>query len=138
MAATGRLVVRLCLATVLAVTGDLATGVPANAQTPAAEPTSVDVSKLPLDMGRIRRRLVTSTTTEERDGLNLRYAVTVFGEAPRIKLFTPDDNLVFGRAPYGAPSHADLMQMITPKPFQAPAANFGAALRWFADKARDK
>lgn len=134
MAPTGRLVVRLCLATVL-----LLAAVPLGAQAPAGEqPAAVDVSKLPVDMSRIRRRLVTSTTTEERDGLNLRYTVTVFGETPRIKLFTPDDNLVFGRAPYGAPSHADLMQMITPKPFQAPAANFGAAFRWFADKARDK
>ncbi len=138
MAATGRFAVRLCLATVLVATGVLATVAPANAQTPAAQAPSVDVSKLPLDMGRIQRRLATSTTTEERDGLNLRYVVTVFGETPRIKLFTPEDNLQFGRAPYGAPTHAELMQMITPQPFRAPAANFGAALKWFSDRARDK
>jgi hypothetical protein len=141
MAATGRLAFRLCLVTVLLATGALVTATPAGAQSrpaasPAAEPTSVDVSKLPLDMSRIQRRL--STTTEERDGLNLRYTVTVFGETPRIKLFTPEDNLVFGRAPYGAPTHAELMQMITPQPFRAPAANFGAALNWLANKARDK
>jgi hypothetical protein len=137
MATTGRLAVRLCLTTVLLAAGGLMTAVPVNAQAPPAQPAmSVDVSKLPLDMSRIQRRL--TTTTEERDGLNLRYTVTVFGETPRIKLFTPEDNLAFGRAPYGAPTHAELMQMITPQPFRAPAANFGAALNWLANKARDK
>lgn len=141
MATTGRTVVRLCLGTVL-LAGPVAASVQAQTSAstpaPAQAPASVDVSKLPVDMSRIQRRLLTSTTTEERDGLNLRYVVTVFGEAPRIKLFGPEDNLVFGRAPYGAPTHSELMQMLTPQPFRAPAANFGAAFNWLANKTRDK
>jgi hypothetical protein len=148
MATTGRTVVRLCLSAALLAGGQLSMAATASAApqgasqptasrpAPSAAPASVDVSKLPLDTSRIQRGLRASTTTEQRDGLNLRYVVTVFGENPRIKLFTPEDNLVFGRAPYGAPTHAELMQQITPQPYRAPAANFGAALGWFSNKAK--
>ncbi len=140
MAAPGRVVVRLCLGTVLlaGVTSASAQAQTSASAAPSQPPASVDVSKLPVDTSRIQRGLRTTTTTEQRDGLNLRYVVTVFGETPRIKLFTPEDNLVFGRAPYGAPTHAELMQQITPQPYRAPAANFGAAFNWLANRTRDR
>jgi hypothetical protein len=144
MESMGHLVVRLCCVALAAVASlaalplhVLAQDAPPVAAAAHGVP-SIDVGKLPIDMQRVRRRLAASSTTEERDGLNLRYVVTVFGESPRIKLFTPADNLAFGQAPYGAPSHGDLMRMITPIEYRAPAANFGAAFRWFADKARDR
>jgi hypothetical protein len=51
---------------------------------PRVEASSrVDVTKLPIDMARIRRQLVRVTVREERDGLNLRYQVDVFAKAGR-------------------------------------------------------
>jgi hypothetical protein len=95
----------------------------------------VDVDRLPVDLNRISRQLLRATTiTEERDGLNLRYRVDVYAEAPRIRLFTPADNLTYGPAPWGAPTHRDMLEVMTPQEFRAPAADFGALFRWLADR----
>jgi hypothetical protein len=114
------------LATVLAT---LLTAAPVSAQEP------LDVSKLPLNLARVQRALRTSQTQEAREGLNLKYLVSVYGQAPRIKLFTKADNLVFGRAPYGGPTHSEILEVITPKEFRAPVADVGALFRWLTDKA---
>lgn len=99
---------------------------------------AVDVSKLGVSVERIGRQLRQTTVREERDGLNLRYVVDVYGTAPRIEFFTRQDNLLSGPVPYGAPTHQDILQVITPQEFRAPAADFGNLLRWLADKAKDK
>jgi hypothetical protein len=116
----------------------LAAAVPAPAQNPAQAQEAVDVAKLPINLARVQRALRAAEAREEREGLNLRYIVSVYGQAPRIQLFTKADNLAFGRAPYGGPTHSEILEVITPKEFRAPVANFGAALRWLSDKAKEK
>ena len=102
-----------------------------------AEPT-VDVSRLPIDMDRIKRQVQQSTERVESDGLRLRYVVDVFGQSPRIELFGGTENALTGPAPYGAPTHQDMLQIMTPQEFSAPAANFGNLFRWLADRAKSK
>ena len=101
----------------------------------AAEPV-VDVSRLPINLSRIQRQLQQSTVRDESDGLRLRYVVDVFGQAPRIELFGNRDFSLTGPAPYGGPTHQDILQVLTPQEFSAPAANFGNLFRWVADKAK--
>jgi hypothetical protein len=107
---------------------------------PAAEEPkpSVDVSRLPINLQRIQRKLRQSTVRDESDGLRLRYIVDVYGQAPRIELFTKQDNLLNGPVPYGGPTHQDLLQVITPQEYRAPAADFSGLIRWLAGKAKDK
>ena len=105
---------------------------------PARAQERVDVNKLPLNLERIQRQLQQSSVREERDGLNLRYFVPVYGQAPRIQLFTKQDNLETGPSPYGAPAHRDMINAVTPQEFRAPAADFSSLLRWFGDKSKDK
>lgn len=100
-----------------------------------AAPT-VDVSRLPINLSRIQRQLQQSAVRDESDGLRLRYVVDVFGQAPRIELFGNRDFSLTGPAPYGAPTHQDILQILTPREFSAPAANFGNLFRWLADKAK--
>jgi hypothetical protein len=102
-----------------------------------AEPT-VDVSRLPIDMDRIKRQVRQTTERAESDGLRLRYVVDVFGQSPRIELFGGMENALTGPAPYGAPTHQDMLQIMTPQEFSAPAANFGNLFRWLADRAKSK
>ena len=102
---------------------------------PEAQGT-VDVSRLPLNLDRIQRGLRQSAIREERDGLNLRYVIDVYGQAPPLVLFGPEDNLVYGPVPYGAPTHRDMIEHVTPKEYRAPAADFSALLRWLAEKAK--
>ena len=69
---------------------------------------------------------------------NLRYIVDVYGQAPRIELFTNGTTSLTGPAPYGAPTHSEMLEIITPQEHRAPAADFGNLFRWLADKAKDK
>jgi len=103
---------------------------------PVAAQNAIDVSRLPIDLERIQRGVRESTVREEREGLHLRYTVEVFGQAPPIVLFSPDANLGTGPVPYGAPTHREMIEHVTPKEFRAPAADFSALIRWLAERAR--
>jgi len=102
----------------------------------AGAQTTVDVDRLPIDLQRIHRELQQSAVREEREGLNLRYIVDVYGQAPPIVIFGPDDNLVHGPVPYGAPTHREMIEHVTPKEYRTPAADLGALARWLAERAK--
>jgi hypothetical protein len=105
----------------------------------AAQDNSVDVAKLPLNLTRIQKQVQQTNVREERDGLNLRYFVPVYGQAPRIELFpNREPGLFTGPPPYGAPTHRQIIEQVTPQEYRAPAADFSSLFRWFADKSRDK
>jgi hypothetical protein len=95
-----------------------------------APASGVDVGRLPIDLSRIRRGLVRQAAVREsRSGLNLEYIVEVFGKAPPINIFYREDNLTFGLAPYGSPTHREILNVITPKEFRAPVADLSALVR---------
>lgn len=96
----------------------------------------IDVSRLPIDVDRIHRELQQSSIREERDGLNLRYVVSVYGQAPPLVIFGPEDDLVNGAVPNSAPTHKEMIEHVTPQEFRAPAADLGALMRWLAERAK--
>ena len=53
----------------------------------AQEP--VDVSRLPINLERIQRELRQASIRDESEGLNIRYIVDVYGQAPPIVIFGP-------------------------------------------------
>jgi hypothetical protein len=97
----------------------------------------VDVDRLPVSVLRIQRQLTHVTVREQRDGLKLRYFIDVYGQAPPIELFIKGENLVTGPVPYGAPTHQEILNVITPREFRAPVMDFRALLDWLAKK-KDK
>ena len=99
---------------------------------------TIDVDRLPIDVSRIHRELKQAQDVEERDGLNLRYRISVIGVAPPIDLFTDEVNLVNGPVPYGAPTHQEIVDHITPLPFRSPVMDFSALMRWLADRDKKK
>jgi hypothetical protein len=106
---------------------------------PAAAQDNVDVGKLPVNLARIQKQLQQSSVREDRDGLNLRYFVPVYGQAPRIELFQKyEPGLFTAPPPYGAPTHRQMIEQITPQEYRAPAADFSALVRWFSDKSKGK
>ena len=108
----------------------------APAPPPAASTAPAVNEQYGLNLARIQRGLRKSAERQDYDGLNLRYYVNVYAPAPPIKLFTPLDNLLYGPAPYGAPTHRDMMNLMTPQEFSAPAADFSGLARWLANKAK--
>jgi hypothetical protein len=121
---------------------------PASAQSSATAPSpsppagstqpSVDVSRLPISLQRIHRELQQTIVRQESDGLRLRVEVDVFGQAPplSVTVFTAEDNLLTGPVPFGAPTHRELVDHVTPREFRTPAADLGALFRWLAEKAK--
>jgi len=101
-----------------------------------AQQTSVDVTRLPIDLAKVTRELRQSAVNESHNGLHIRYTVDVYGQAPRIELFTKQDNLEKGPVPYGAPSHQEMINHVTPQEYRAPYADFGSLIRWLSDKAK--
>jgi hypothetical protein len=108
------------------------------AQAASAQQTSVDVKRLPIDLTKITRDLRQSAATESHNGLRIRYSIAVYGTAPRIELFTKQDNLGNGPVPFGAPSHREMIDHVTPIEYRAPIMDFSALLRWLSDKANKK
>jgi hypothetical protein len=105
---------------------------------PANGSSAIDVDRLPINLSRIQRELKQAQDVEERDGLNLRYRISVIGVAPPIDLFTDEVDLVNGPVPYGAPTHQEIINHITPLPFRSPVMDFSALMRWLADRDKKK
>lgn len=100
----------------------------------ARDSSAVDVEQLPIDLKRIQRELRQASDVERREGLNLRYTIQIYGSAPPLQIFNEDANLVNGPVPYGAPSHQEIINHITPKEYRKPVADFSALLRWLAER----
>lgn len=100
--------------------GQTPTGTTGNtASTPGVvATTAIDLTRLPLDLRRIERRFQQARIHEERNGLTLRYFVEVFAPAPKLVIIRPEDNVEKGPAPYGAPTHRDMLDMMTPQHFR--------------------
>jgi hypothetical protein len=106
------------------------------AQNASAGQDGIDATRLPVSLERIHRELKQATVREEHDGLNLRYVIEVYGQAPRLIVFTKEDNLTSGPVPYGAPTHQEMIDHVTPREYRAPAADLSALLRWLAERAK--
>jgi hypothetical protein len=105
----------------------------------AAQQPSVDVQRLPVDLKKITRDLRQSAATDaQHNGLHIRYTVDVYGQAPRIELFSRQDNLVNGPVPYGAPSHQEMIEHVTPIEYRAPSADLGNLIQWLKGKTDKK
>jgi hypothetical protein len=107
--------------------------------TPSAAPPAqaIDPAKLGVDLGRIRKGVDDTTMTPEEQrlahGVRLNLHVQVFGEAPAPDFFENFDPVV-GPVPYGAPTHQQVLDFLTPQEFRAPAANFFGLAMWLAQK----
>jgi hypothetical protein len=88
---------------------------PAAVTPPAAAPApAVNVSKLPVDLARLQRRLRQSAERTLQDGTNLKVFVDVYAFAPPLTLFTRQDILGDGQVPGGAPTHQQMIDQTTP------------------------
>jgi hypothetical protein len=106
------------------------------AHTAAAQQQTIDVKRLPVDLNKVTRQLRQSSATASRDGLHIRYSVDVYGQAPRIELFTKEDKLTGAPAPYGAPSHREMIEHVTPIEYRAPYADIGSLMRWLSERTK--
>ena len=108
---------------------------------PAAPPS---VESLGLSFDRIKRQLDQKPPSTAKTPLKLQFYVEVVAEAPPIPIFAPGE-LATGPAPGGAPTHRDMMNLVTPLAFKSPSIPIGAIamvgiqklLAWEAQKAKE-
>ena len=107
------------------------------AQTPA-----VDAAKMGVSLDRIKRELVQAQQAAEQsssDGpLKLTFTVQVVGEAPRYNLL--EDFPLVGPVPYGAPTHQEVLDFLTPQEYRSPvmpiSAIAGLAAKWLFERSK--
>jgi hypothetical protein len=92
-------------------------------QVPAAAPASPPAPSfddLGLSFDRIKRELRILPPSTAKTPLKIEYYVEVTGQAPAFQLFKPGE-LETGPTPWGAPTHGDILDLLTPKVFRSPA-----------------
>lgn len=94
----------------------------------------INVDRLPINLSRLERQLRQPVEREKWDGFRLNYTVEVFGAAPKLQFFEPKDVLPSGPIPYGAPTHREMVDVMTPREYRAPAADFSSFFRWLEEK----
>jgi hypothetical protein len=113
----------------------LAVGVTLSA---GAQDRSVDADRLPVDVERIARLLAIEADAEKGTGLKLEYYLSVYGEAPTIRLFSPDEDLMRGPVKHSSPSHLEFMEFWTPQVYRTPGFDFSAIRDWLTDRLKGR
>jgi hypothetical protein len=84
------------------------------------------VAALGLSFDRIKRLLADRAPSEKKSSLKLNYYGEVVALAPRLQLFTREDLAPSGVIPWGAPTHADILRILTPVEFRSPTVPIGS------------
>ena len=87
-----------------------------------------------ISLNRIQRELKQAEAREDRgdNPLSLEFRVEVFGTAPRIDLLK--DYPLIGPTPYGAPTHQEVIDFLTPEEFRSPMIPFSSLAVWAAQQ----
>jgi hypothetical protein len=127
----------------------------ASAQTPAADPPTgpnsvapakpattvegeIDPAKLPVSLERIRLQLAVKPETKT-SGLKIQETIEVVGVAPKIELWNPETaKLATGPVPWGAPTHRDFIDLVTPQEFKNYPMDINALMQWLLQHLAEK
>lgn len=107
--------------------------VPASgARTADGQGPVVDATKLGVSLSRIRKGLRVSEAREQSSGtpFKLEYQVQVFGAAPKIDIIQDFDISRGAPLQYGAPTHQDFLNHLTPQAYRSPTVPFSALAGW--------
>ena len=98
------------------------------AEAPAA---AAETSALPVSLERIKRRMaaVQEAGNGRRKLLDLNYYVDVYARAPAIELFRNFDT-DSETVSYGSPTHAEMLEAVTPREWRPRAISTGALFGW--------
>jgi hypothetical protein len=103
------------------------------------EPTpAVDPTKLGVSLDRIRIQLAAKPAAKT-SGLKIQETIEVVGVAPKIELWNPETaKLATGPVPWGAPTHRDFIDLVTPKEFKNYPMDMNALVQWLLQHLGDK
>ena len=90
-----------------------------------ASSATLNAGAMGISLSRIARRLdaESQARSEGLSPLKLEYHVDVYGNAPRLRFFSGQD-LIYGAVPGSAPTHRDMLNLVTPQAFRSPRVDF--------------
>jgi len=98
---------------------------------------AVDPAKLGVSLERIRIQL--AVPAAKTSGLKIQETIEVVGVAPKIELWNPETaKLATGPVPWGAPTHRDFIDLVTPKEFKTYPMDLNALVQWLMQHLADK
>lgn len=133
--------IALCMLFPAASRGLAQTGSPA--ANPPADPkpeTAIDPAKLPVSLDRIRLELADKPATKT-SGLKIQETIEVVAPAPKAEQFLWDPEtakLATGPVPYGAPTHKDFINLVTPQEFKNYPMDLNALIQWLLQHLAEK
>jgi hypothetical protein len=112
-------------------------------QRPAApkpdEAPAMDASKMGISLSRIKRELAQAeadATVLDDGRLRFSFSVDVVGQAPKINFL--EGFSLNGATPYGAPTHGEILDVLTPQAYKSPPIPFSAMAVWAAQQLWNK
>ena len=111
-----------------------------------SEAQVVNPDDLGVSIDRIRLRFTRNSffnNVFDPRKLKMTAYVDVVGKAPEIKLFGFDPKTVKAEltsqaVPYGAPTHGEIVRMLTPQEFRTPPMDLTAIINWLAQQLEKK
>ena len=98
----------------------------------------IDATKLGVSFDRIRIRLAVQPETKT-SGLKIQETIQVIGTAPKIQLWDPETaKLATGPVPWGAPTHKEFMDLVTPQEFKTYPMDMNALMKWLMEQLAKK
>ena len=103
---------------------------------------AVDATKMGVSLSRIKRELAQAgqadaeATVVEDGRLRFSFSVDVVGQAPKINFL--EGFSLNGATPYGAPTHGEILDVLTPQAYKSPPIPFSAMAIWAAKYMWDK
>lgn len=111
---------------------------PAPAGAPQEASAPVDPAKLGVSLEHIRIQLAVKPAAKT-SGLKIQETIEVVGVAPKIELWNPETaKLATGPVPWGAPTHRDFIDLVTPKEFKTYPMDMNALVQWLMQHLADK
>jgi hypothetical protein len=105
---------------------------------PAPTTADIDPAKLPVSLERIRLQLAEKPATKT-SGLKIQETIEVVGVAPKMDLWNPETaKLATGPVPWGAPTHKDFIDLVTPQEFKNYPMDINALVQWLLQHLADK
>jgi hypothetical protein len=115
-----------------------AAGSPEPAPEESRATNQIDPGKLPVSIQRIRGRLTIASATKG-DGLRIQETIEVVGVAPKIQLWNPERaKLATGPVSYGAPTHKEFIDHVTPQEFKDYPFDINALVQWLMEQLAEK
>lgn len=104
---------------------------------------TVNADQLGVSIDRIRLRFKRAPlfgNVFDPEKLKLTAYVDVVAKAPEIKLFGPNakEELTSRAVPFGAPTHRDMLAIMTPIEFRTSPMDLTALIKWLADQLEKK